>query len=302
MTRLTIPAALAALVLTAGGTTAGGMTAAAQAQAPAGAAAPAPARQPSPRHFGVRGPDVLVPAHDSAIARAECPAGWEPSGGGGVSGELGMFLNASSINGYLWEVSYSNETGTPAYASAYVVCSQLVHESFDSQRIYLPRHSPWTDAVTATCPQGYVPSGGGFWTDAGDALTLGTYPTYTGWHTRGVSATTDPRELSSFVVCITGAPHVIHAGAVVDLPPNGEAIARAFCPAGEEVTGGGGRASFNGTDPDHYALLMSSWIGYDGGWEVTAYNTSDIEHRNLVANVICTPAVQVGVQGASSRR
>ncbi|WP_031067955.1 hypothetical protein [Streptomyces sp. NRRL WC-3742] len=285
MPRSTIPAAVAALVLAAGGLTA-------VTQAPASAAAPAPGRQAAPRHFGVQGPDVLVPAGESAIARAECPAGWEPSGGGGVSKAVGLFLNSSSINGSLWEASYSNETGSPAYAAAYVICSQLVHYTFDSERIDLPRSSPWTAAVSANCPRGYVPSGGGFWTDAGDALTLGTYPTYGGWFTRGVNNTTLPRQLSSFVVCVAGAPHVIHDGPAVSLPPHGEAIADALCPAGEEVTGGGGRASFNGTDPNYYALLMSSRLRIDGnGWEVTASNTSDTEYRTLVANVICTPAV-----------
>ncbi|MFI6155981.1 hypothetical protein ACIBCA_25235 [Kitasatospora sp. NPDC051170] len=285
MPRSTIPAAVVALVLATGGLTA-------VTQAPASAAAPAPGRQAAPRHFGVQGPDVLVLPGDSAIARAECPAGWEPSGGGGVSKAVGLFLNSSSINGGLWEVSYSNETGSPAYAAAYVVCSQLVHESFDSERIDLPRSSPWTDSVTARCPQGYQVTGGGFWTDAGNALAMGTFPTYGAWVTRGVNNTTLPRELSSFVVCVAGAQHTIHDGPAVSLPPNGVAIADALCPAGQEVTGGGGRASFNGTDPNYYALLMSSRQRIDGnGWEVTAYNTSDTEYRTLVANVICTPAV-----------
>ncbi|MDT9692518.1 hypothetical protein Q5762_30150 [Streptomyces sp. P9(2023)] len=274
----TVTAAVTALAL------AGGLTGAAQ---PHDSPTKRVAAKAPASHTPVQGGDVLVPRYESRTATATCPAGTEPSGGGGVSNTHGMFITGSAADGNTWATSFANYNPQTHVAAAYVICSTLPHVRVTSEKVFLPSTPPRTNSARAVCPEQHVTSGGGYRTDQPDMAVMSFTPGTSTWFVRGVNQASSSGAMAAFVLCST-APHNVHTGDDVLLGPGGYGWARAMCPAGRVASGGGGRGAYSGDN--FYTMLNSSRPTPDGrGWEVHGHNTSDDLTRGLVAQVVCTP-------------
>ncbi|MFI7098789.1 hypothetical protein ACIBK8_05455 [Streptomyces sp. NPDC050161] len=278
--RIPLTAALTAVVLTTGMT-----TTAAQVSGKPAARHAAVAKAPLD-HSGVLGETVVVPPFATGTAIARCPEGRQPSGGGGVSEDGGIFLNGSAASGNGWQTYFSNESGVPRTAAAFAVCTQTPHVRVNGPLVEVPALA--TSPASATCPEGHVVSGGGFRVsgpDGSDLLVANLTPGQANqWFVRAVNNTSELRRVSAYAVCST-APHSLHAGALVTVQPGRDASATVACPAGQVASGGGGRSTFTGVPR---ALITSSRaLPGGGGWEVRFRNSDDVP-RSLIAEVVCT--------------
>lgn len=269
--RMPVMVAVAALTLTAGMADAVGRTSGAPASGP-GVAAPTD-------HTGSQGAEVIVPAGQARTAVASCPAGREPSGGGGVRSGKGLFLTGSAPRGNAWEVKFSNKSGVERRGAAFVVCTAQSHTRVADTPLTVPAHSQSVSSFIR-CPGGQVPTGGGWEATGTDVVGLrfsGATQSY------NVVVFNDSNAVQNFnaVALCSAVAHEPRLGAQITVQPGDEAVATANCDPGQVASGGG---SF----PSGQAFIGASRALADGtGWQITAENTTGTAQK-VTAEALCT--------------
>lgn len=259
-------------------------------------------------------------AGGSATATATCPADERMLSGGyaieHASADTRVIEDYPSDTGS-WTVTALNNSDGDATLSADVNCVRVDKASAQTA---LPAPTTATIAaggsgsVSATCPSGLVPTGGGFRLALagsarvggavglagalpGTALsgTLGasiitSQPQLGGWQV-AASATANPVAASAYVVC-WNATHWSTLSSDASVPAGGSAQATAnmfSCPSGSTLTGGG----FTISDVAAYGTLQvqSSGDNIDGAvldhWAAVASNTDTSAAHSLSAIGVC---------------
>ncbi len=235
-------------------------------------------------HAGVQGPVVTVPAGETVAATVSCPAGREPSGGGGGSDGRGIFIASSAAHGNDWAVELSNESGGPLRGAAFVVCTQGAHFRHVGTSVTVPGGGSGTATATAYCPAGQLPTGGGFLADGTNVFASSMYSDQSNrWFVRVGNDTSFDTSVSAFVLCSPNTQSRRETSVV--LPPGAEETQSVSCPPGEVAAGGGGRSDALGNPG---VVISTSRALPDGhGWSVRATNRSNTAHT-LTAQAICT--------------
>jgi hypothetical protein len=73
---------------------------------------------------------MTLAANGSALARATCPTGKKPIGGGGhqasAIGGVAFVTSSIPIDERQWQAAFKNPSGTQATVWAYAVCANVV--------------------------------------------------------------------------------------------------------------------------------------------------------------------------------
>ena len=149
-------------------------------------------------------PIERVPAGQSGLARAVCPAGTQATGGGNIGGASGGNLQyvsqSSDVSfGGEWVVQAFNHSPIEQQLSTQVVCTDTPHSAQSSDGTLLAQGATGTAHVE--CPAaGEVPAGGGGLGNPAVQLNE-SYPTPTGWTVRATNKGNQPLTLFSRVIC-----------------------------------------------------------------------------------------------------
>lgn len=135
------------------------------------------------------------------------------------------------------------------------------------------------------CPSGSVVVGGGFGATNG-LVVYNSSPTSNGWRTYARNTTGINRQLNVYAICLYNtAGSSSFESNQISVAAGGAARAKATCPSGSIVTGGG-----FASDPNRhwvYATLKSGT-----GWEAWARNISGVD-QVLTAYAVCLSGVDV---------
>ncbi|MEH6375297.1 hypothetical protein V7793_13320 [Streptomyces sp. KLMMK] len=269
--RMPVMAAVAALTLTAGMTDAAGRTSSAPVSEPR-AAAPMD-------HTGSQGAEVVIPAGGAATAIASCPAGREPSGGGGIRSGKGLFLTGSSPQGNAWVVRFSNKSPVERRGSAFAVCTAQSHTRVADTPLTVPARQQSVSSFLS-CPANQVPSGGGWEATGSDVVGLRFTSSTNSYHAVVFNNSDAVQSFNAVALCSTVA-HEPRLGNQITVQPGDEAVATANCDPGQVASGGG---SF----PSGQAFIGASRALANGtGWQITAENTTGTAQK-VTAEAICT--------------
>jgi hypothetical protein len=193
-------------------------------------------------------PDVFeAPAGSSASHRVDCPASHPDVTGGGIqiSGDNSQRqLSVSATNpGFdhaRWFAGALNDSSSTATLGIIAICGESSHLSYANHDRSVPGHE--NRATSATCPSGTKLIGGGVSTTKGDIGSTKPNPNSPRRAWFGVANNRTGLGGTMFVdaVCApkSGNYKYVHS-APKPLPDNSEVSARAKCPAGTNVTGGG---------------------------------------------------------------
>ncbi|MET8977363.1 hypothetical protein ABZX85_17250 [Streptomyces sp. NPDC004539] len=147
-------------------------------------------------------PTVRVPAGQSGLARAFCPAGMVTTGGGNIGGTQGasrMYMSQSSdIGASEWVVQAFNHSAFEQQLPAQVVCTDTPHSARASGGTQLTQGATGTAHID--CPAGEVPTGGGGLGNPAVQFNE-SYPTATGWTVRATNNGSQPLTLFARVTC-----------------------------------------------------------------------------------------------------
>ncbi|MFI9064312.1 hypothetical protein ACIGQE_20975 [Streptomyces sp. NPDC053429] len=164
-------------------------------------------------------------------------------------------------------------TGTIA---ATVICSSAPHHQIFGDRVALGTNQ--TALLHQRCPLGEVPTGGGGRGSDVGVLVQSSLPNLDAWEIGYWNATAAPRTVEPFVICSAEPHHVVpgRPGSVTKF--HGTGTSQVQCPAGQQVTGGGGYSE--GTE-----LILSTFE--NNGWRASSANASS-DTREVTAMVVCT--------------
>ncbi|MGW6707279.1 hypothetical protein ACWGDE_20635 [Streptomyces sp. NPDC054956] len=273
--RLTRPALLAAAALLAlCGTTA---TAQGRTSAPAAPVVPKAAETLT----YVTGPPTEVPDEFRVLrtAKATCPVGTVPTGGGmTVSPTWFEFaLTSSYASGRDWIITGMNDDTLKAgKVSATVVCSNAPHRQVFGGRTTLARDQ--VVILHQPCPNGEVPTGGGGRGEAQGVVIQSSLQNLNTWEVRYYNNTGAVHTVEPFVVCSTAPHHQLpgRPGSVGKW--GGVGTSWVGCPAGQQVTGGGGFS-------ENTEFILSTFE--NNGWRVSVQNLT-LDFQQVTAFVVCT--------------
>ncbi|MCD9195064.1 hypothetical protein [Streptomyces albireticuli] len=269
--RMSVMAAVAALALAAGMTDAPGWARGAPASGPR-VAAPMD-------HTGSQGPEVVIGAGGVGTALAPCPAGREPSGGGGIRSGKGLFMTGSSPRGNAWEVKFSNKSGAERRGAAFVVCTAQSHTRVSGDFITVSAHQQSVSSFLR-CPGSQVPTGGGWEATGFDVVGLRFTASTQSYHAVVFNNSNATQNFNAIALC-SAVAHEPRLGGQITVQPGNEAIATANCDPGQVASGGG---SF----PSGQAFIGASRALPGGtGWQITAENTTGTAQK-VTAEAICT--------------
>ncbi|SPE62161.1 hypothetical protein SNS2_4483 [Streptomyces netropsis] len=270
--RIPVMAAVAAPTLTAGMADAVGRASSAPASEPR-AAAPMD-------HTGIQGGELVIPAGVSTTTLVPCPAGREPSGGGGVRSGKGLFMTGSSPRGNVWEVKFTNKSGVERRGSAFVVCTAQSHTRVAADNpLTVPAHSQ-SGISDVRCPGNQTPTGGGWEATSIEVIGLRFSALSQAYHTVVFNNSNAVQSFNAVALCSTIA-HEPRLGNQITVQPGDEGVATANCGPGQVASGGG---SF----PSGQAFIGASRALPNGtGWQITAENTTGTPQK-VTAEAICT--------------
>ncbi|MGW7786148.1 hypothetical protein [Streptomyces tricolor] len=148
-------------------------------------------------------PSVRVPAGQSGLARASCPAGTVSTGGGNIGGPRGasrLYVSQSSDPGSgEWGVQAFHHSAFEQTIATQVVCTDTPHSARSSLGTTLGHG--FTGTAHAECPDaGEVPTGGGGLGNP-DVQFNESYPTSTGWTVRATNKGGRPLTFFARVIC-----------------------------------------------------------------------------------------------------
>ena len=142
-----------------------------------------------------------------------------------------------------------------------------------------------TGYAEVNCPSGSVVVGGGFGGTNG-LVVYNSSPSSDGWRAYAKNTTGLNRQLNVYAICLhnTAGSSSFETNQI-SVPAGGTARAKATCPSGSIITGGG----FASHPSRHwvYATLKSGT-----GWEAWARNISGV-NQNLTAYAVCLSGVDV---------
>lgn len=231
----------------------------------------------------VTGDPVYIPAEYPAVlhtARANCPSGQVPTGGGMTTygNRFSFSITSSYAQGGSWIVTgRSNESLLrDGSIAATVVCSPAPHHQVFGGRVTLERGQVVT--LHQPCPSGEVPTGGGGRGDAERVAVQSSLPALNTWEVSYWNDTGQTHTVEPFVVCST-APHHAVAGRAGSITRGGTGTSQVQCPDGQQVTGGGG---FSKNDTE---IILTSFEG--NGWRATSAGFSP-DFQQVTAFAVCT--------------
>lgn len=270
--RIPVMAAVVAATLTAGMTDATGWA--------RGASASAPGAVALMDHTGHQGPELVIPAGVSTTVIASCPAGREPSGGGGIRSGKGLFMTGSSPRGKAWEVKFTNKSGAERRGSAFVVCTPQLHTRVSADfPLTVPAHSQ-SGISDVSCPGGQTPTGGGWEASSIEVIGMRFSALGQKYHAVVFNDTDAVQSFNAVVLC-SMVTHEPRLGQQITVQPGAEGVATARCDPGQVASGGG---SF----PSGQAFIGASRpLASGAGWQITAENTTGTPQK-VTAEAICT--------------
>ncbi|MFH9073628.1 hypothetical protein [Streptomyces alboflavus] len=274
--RIPVMAAVAALTLTAGVAEATGRAGGAPAPAPA----PAPRAAAPMDHTGHQGPELVIPAGVSTTVFASCPAGRQPSGGGGIRSGKGLFMSGSSPRNNGWEVKFTNKSGAERRGSAFAVCTPQSHTRVAAANpLTVPAHSQ-SGISDVRCPEGQTPSGGGWEASSIQVIGMRFSASVGNYHAVLFNDTDQTQSFNAVALC-SSAFHETRIGPQITVQPGAEGVATAKCGPGQRTSGGG-------SYPSGQAFIGDSRPLPDGtGWRITAENTTGTPQK-VTAEATCT--------------
>jgi hypothetical protein len=224
--------------------------------------------------------DISVASGSTVHDQVACPSGTTLLGGGYVINTSVTSLvqadDSYPVNATTWAID--TRQGAPETLDVHVEAECLQANFTTTAQIAHSTTNADGGTVAATCPNGTIPSGGGY--QAGNGTTIASIPQNNGWKyinagLPGGSA----YAVTAYAVCVSGAP--LAAGSIVQqslsIPAN-DATKGTYvsCPVGKLATGGG----FDGSaalDLEGF-ILFGNNSGTNGplqhpqGWGVFAEN------------------------------
>jgi hypothetical protein len=207
---------------------------------------------------------VTVPAGagQPTHARGEvtCPKGWTAVGGGHTirpGGDRGIAAG-TKLGNRQWVAEAWQVDGGASTLTAYAVCLRTDRISEEDQTEYELPAGPLSVTQSGSCPGGHVVSGGvTYYGGHAEEFTLNSaYPVDDGsdpdtvrddgWRGRVQYTGPGGASVSVYLVCLGGRSPAYRRTSVT-VPAGESARARALCPRGRPVLGGGVRASGPGS-------------------------------------------------------
>jgi hypothetical protein len=249
---------------------------------------------------------VTLPGTQTASAvadtNARCPTGWKSiSGGATVRNGGSRALTWSTKDGVrTWYAEAWQSSATATTLRTYAVCLQTSDLTTATTSVFEVPPGPTTVYQTSFCSSGSVVGGGGRPIGSSDDWELNTsYPVDGGdedavpddaWRSHYNYTGHGDGGLLVDAVCLGGAAPTYRTGTVM-VPGSTSRTAKAACPAGTHVLGGGayiggsvGDARVSATRPFD---SKDSGTVPDDGWLVTYTNTSAATALTATAHAFC---------------
>ncbi|MEV7414618.1 hypothetical protein [Streptomyces sp. NPDC089919] len=257
-----------------------GSTAAAQGRQPAPHPGPGAARAAESLTY-VTGAPVDVPWEIRVLrtAKATCPAGQTPTGGGMTTSPkwFRFTISSSYASGRDWIVTGNNEdTLNSGTISATVVCSPNAHHQVFGSPVTVQTLE--VAYLHQRCPAGEVPTGGGGRGQSQGMVLQNSLQNLNAWEAAYLNDTGAPRTGEPFVVCSAAPHHLVPGRSGPVTKWGGTGTSWVQCPPGQQVTGGGGAGP--GT-----VLVQSTFE--NNGWRVTSMNQTN-DQQQVAAFAVCT--------------
>ena len=205
-----------------------------------------------------------------------CPGTKVPAGGGGViiSSDLNANINSSFPSGQSWIVDVNNATNLETGFTVNVIC---IANNGDYQTVTNSATNPAGSQteLTATCPTGKVPLGGGALSDsANTAVNINSdFPQGRGWRVDMNNNMLSDTTYTVVAVCRkkpTG--YSVNNSGVISNPANTETHGTEACPGTSVAIGGGelsGSASVLVNQNSSYNLSNTGWQTYENNASTT---------------------------------
>jgi hypothetical protein len=196
--------------------------------------------------------NIGLPAFSSNSGEAPCPAGHADVTGGGVeiigdNSQRSFDVSDTSPASNGWEALAVNASGSAATMRITAICAKSSHLRYPEKTKDIPPHS--SRVASKSCPSGTKLIGGGVdaeTPDVANAVALtephdGPDPNSTpdGWVGAASNFKDGSETMLVDAVCSPNGHYKYVHSARKPLPDNSEVSARAKCPAGTNVTGGG---------------------------------------------------------------
>ncbi|GAA1883045.1 hypothetical protein [Lapillicoccus jejuensis] len=257
----------------------------------AGPAVAAPATPsggaPITRYASVASVPLVAAPFAQTTGSVACPAGTHVLGGGAVLSLSDLSLDlAGSVplpGGAGWQARVSNRTGGGWEFAVFAICASGIRGYRLSSNSVLNRAGTRT-VLTATCPAGTVPLGGGGETrssEAGASLG-GIFPVDGGWRAVVTNRAVPHPQARAVAVC-GEAPsgYVVVQGPRQVAPAGSSTLGAIRCPAGLGYLAGGVRVW--PASPD---VTVSGTFPQDDRWRVEVASSSD-GASSLHPSVVC---------------
>ncbi|MFN8621850.1 MAG: hypothetical protein U0869_14050 [Chloroflexota bacterium] len=249
-------------------------------------------------------PDVTVSGDGVTEGEVACPTDFPTATGGGVQiegidPEMDLEVHGSGPSDTGWSVAGNNNTGLEATMTVHAICARGPITVRTKAVSIKPNGA---GATIVGCRAGTSATGGGAAIIGGthsDEVTS-SEPTDgpdadrdpdDGWYGSAGNGSGQATKLRVWVVCAgRGTYHVVHSVRRV-IPRDSAATARATCPPGTRVTGGGEDIDRGGSKfEDHDSFPFDgpdTDTDPDDGWQATGYNESSAGPRHLTVWAIC---------------
>jgi hypothetical protein len=220
----------------------------------------------------------------------QCPTGTVPLGGGAVviSSELFVAINSSLPFENGWAVDLNNGSATTASFQVTATCAvQPAHYKIVQKHVANPAATQ--TSVSATCPIGTKPLGGGALSNSGLFVSMASSaPNGTrAWRISESNATGEGAQVTAFAVCGSIKGYFVAHGPVVSIPGQSFKVAAAHCPVGQVPLSGG--VVFQTTSVAADVSLSSfgvshNWVSYADNIGATPFKAS--------STVVCAAALE----------
>ncbi|MFD9372109.1 hypothetical protein ACFWA6_31030 [Streptomyces sp. NPDC060020] len=239
------------------------------------------ARQAAETLTYVTGDPVEIPDEIRVLrtAKATCPVGTTPTGGGMIPTGYGFqfALTSSYASGRDWIVTGMNDqalhTGT---IQAKVVCSNAPHHQVFGARVTLARDQ--VAILHQPCPSGEVPTGGGGRGQVQGVVIQSSLQNLNTWEVKYYNDTGGTWTAEPFVICSSAPHHQVPGRPGSVSLYHGTGTSWVGCPAGQQVTGGGGYS-------ENTEFIQTTFE--NNGWRVTVSNLSPT-FQQVTAFAVCT--------------
>lgn len=184
---------------------------------------------------------IDIPPTSSAHDTVTCPSG-SVVVSGGFAHEIGIRVWHSMQNGNGWRIHANNSTGTEKKLTIYANCMHNSGGSTDLEFDQLNINPNGNTNIKVDCPSGSVVTGGGWIIGTSDTVRVyNSSQSGNGWQIWVSNSANDSPLTNVYAICLSGVSGSTYqtSPTSVSISGNTTGYAKASCPSGEYLTGGG---------------------------------------------------------------